>query len=449
MLATAPVSDHLASLAFVPVRQRIDQPQIADVAAHVRSRLRASRLKSDLTPGARIAVAVGSRGIARLEEIVRATLATLQELGAAPFVVAAMGSHGGATPAGQRELLASYGISEERLGVPVRTDMEVVELGRNSWDEPVWWDRNAFGADGVICVARIKSHTDFTGPMESGIAKMLVIGLGKREGAATHHRYGLRGLRDMIPASLEVVLAKSRFLLGLAIVENARDEPAFIETVDFEELLTTEPRLLEQARRLAGRLPFDRLDLLVVGELGKNYSGTGMDVHVLGRYLVETQPETPRPAITRIVVLDLAAESHGNAVGLGLADLTTARLLAQRDEQKTLTNYLTSCFLLRAKTPIALPTDRDAIAMGVQTCWQPRNELLRAAIIPNTLELQELWVTPALADPQHPGLEILGPPAPLPFTPDGWLNQEALFPQSTRGKRNRGQALGAGPSPRG
>lgn len=426
-----------SDLKLVPIRQRLDQPQIADVTSHVRERLLASRLPRSLPRGGKIAVAVGSRGIARLREIVAATLSTLRELGAEPFIVAAMGSHGGATAEGQRELLASFGITAEQLGVPVYTDMDVVELGRNSWGEPVWWDRRAFGADGVICIARIKPHTDFSGRTESGITKMLVIGLGKREGAATHHQYGLRGLRDMIPASLEVVLAKTRFLLGVAIVENAADEPAFIETVDYEELSVVEPRLLDQARKLCGKLPFDRLDLLVVGELGKNYSGTGMDVHVLGRFLVETQPEDPHPAITRVVVLDLAPESHGNAVGLGLADLTTARLLAKRDQQKTLMNYLTSCFLLRAKTPIDLPTDQDAIAMGVQTCWQPRREHLRMAVIPNTLELMELWVTPVLADPTHPGIEMVGPPQPLPFTPDGWLEQEKLFPRCWRARREQ------------
>ena len=431
------MSDALDRLHLVPVRQRLDQPRITDVASHVRQRLHASRLPRTLRPGARIAVAVGSRGIAQLREIVAATVNTLRELEAVPFIVAAMGSHGGATAAGQRELLASFGITEEQLGVPIHTEMEVVELGRNSWGEPVWWDRNACAADGVVCIARIKPHTDFTGPTESGISKMLVIGLGKREGAATHHQYGLRGLRDMIPASLEVVLAKTRFLLGVAIVENACDEPAYIETVDFEELISTEPRLLELARKLSGKLPFDRLDLLVVGELGKNYSGTGMDVHVLGRHLVETQPEIPKPAVTRVVVLDLAPESHGNAVGLGLADLTTSRLLAKRDPQKTLMNYLTSCFLMRAKTPIDLPTDREAIAIGLQTCWQPRLDLVRAAMIPNTLELMDLWVSPALADPTHPGLEILGSPQPLPFSPEGWLEQEKLFPRSLRARRGR------------
>lgn len=429
------MSDALDKLHLVPIRQRLEQPRIADIAGHVRQRLFASRLPAALRPGARIAVAVGSRGIAQLSAIVVATVNALKEMGAAPFIVAAMGSHGGATSEGQRELLASYGVTEERLGVPIRTEMDVVELGRNSWGEPVWWDRNACAADGVVCIARIKPHTDFTGPTESGISKMLVIGLGKREGAATHHQYGLRGLRDMIPASLEVVLAKTRFLLGLAIVENAHDEPACIETVDFEELTTTEPRLLELARKLSGKLPFDRLDLLVVGELGKNYSGTGMDVHVLGRHLVETQPENPKPAITRIVVLDLAPESHGNAVGLGLADLTTSRLLAKRDKQKTLMNYLTSCFLMRAKTPIDLPTDRDAIAMGLQTCWQPRADLVRVAIIANTLELTDLCVSPALAGSTHPGIEIVGTPQPMPFSPEGWLDQNRLFPRSLRARR--------------
>lgn len=427
-------------LLLYPLWQRWHPPQVADVAGEVRRKLLDSQLPKRLAPGARVAVGVGSRGINRLEEITRAVITTLKELQAQPFIVAAMGSHGGATPAGQRDLLASYGITEENLGVPVRTEMDTVHLGQNSWGEPVYWDRHAFEADAVVTVSRIKPHTDFTGSYESGIVKMLVIGLGKREGAATHHQYGVRGLRDMIPASAEVILGKTKFLLGLGIVENALDQPALIEAVDLEDLFVTEPKLLKQARNLMPRLPFTELDLLVVGELGKNFSGTGMDVHVIGRHFVEGEPDLWQPRITRLCVLDVSAESHGNAVGLGLADLTTRQALARRDERITDLNYLTSCFLLRAKTPIALETDAACVAMGIKTCWQPRRERLRMAVIPNTLELEQLWVTAPLRQEaeQYPHLELGERGLPLPFAPDGALRQEELFPHSVRTRRRTG-----------
>src|SRR5262249_3725886 len=191
------------------------------------------------------------------------------------------------------------------LRVPVKTDMTAVRIGTNSWGEPVWWDKNALEADAVVTVSRVKPHTDFRGPYESGIVKMLVIGLGKRDGAAQHHRWGYRGLRDMIPETCKVVLEKTRFLAGLAILENAREQTAVLRVVDRDELLSEEPGLLEQARALMGKLPFEQLDLLVIGEIGKNYSGAGIDPNVVGRLLMECQPDFESPRITRICALDL------------------------------------------------------------------------------------------------------------------------------------------------
>jgi hypothetical protein len=264
-------------------------------------------------------------------------------MGAKPFVVAAMGSHGGATPEGQRQLLAEYGISEAALDVPVKTDMTAVRIGTNSWGEPVWWDRNALEADAVVTVSRVKPHTDFRGRYESGIVKMLVIGLGKRDGAAQHHRWGFRGLRDMLPETARVVLEKTPFAAGLAVLENAREQTARLQVVEREEVLDVEPRLLEAARDLMGRLPFDQLDLLVIGEIGKNYSGAGIDPNVVGRLLIEGEREFESPRITRICALDLSPESHGNGTGVGIADLTTDRLLAAIDPVPFRMNNLTIC----------------------------------------------------------------------------------------------------------
>ncbi|GBD35998.1 hypothetical protein HRbin36_01115 [bacterium HR36] len=436
---------------FPPVYRLVqhwEQPEIGDVAGAVREAILSSRLRYRLHPGARVALAVGSRGIHRIAEMVASAVNTLRELGAQPFIVAAMGSHGGATPQGQRELLASYGVTESAMGVPIRTEMEVVEIGRNSWGEPVYWDRNAYQADAVVTLSRIKPHTDFRGRYESGVVKMLVVGLGKRLGAETHHKYGVRGLRDLIPESAKVILGRTRFALGLAILENAREHTARVVALEPEEVLEREPVLLEEARRLMPRIPFAQLDLLIVGELGKNYSGTGMDVNVLGRQLVEGERDTLDPTITRICVLDISPESHGNAVGVGLADLTTQRLLEKMDQRVTEVNALTSCFLLRTKIPHALPNDRECLLMGLRTCWQPQLERVRLAIIPNTLQLQTLYITAPLAEearrrvqthdlPDGVRLEVADTPIPLPFDADGNLLQETLFPESLRAQRNR------------
>ncbi|HXG08906.1 MAG TPA: lactate racemase domain-containing protein [Gemmataceae bacterium] len=418
------------------LRQTAPQPVVADLAGEVRRQWLGSRLPQRLRRGDRVAIAVGSRGIANVVTIVRATIDTLRDLGTQPFVVAAMGSHGGATAEGQRQLLAAYGIHEEALRVPVKTDMTTVQLGTNSWGEPVWWDKNAFEADAVVTISRIKPHTDFRGRYESGIVKMLVIGLGKRDGAAQHHRWGYRGLRDLMPESVRIVLEKTRFVAGLAVLENAREETALVKAVDRDDLLEEEPQLLEQARQLMGRLPFEQLDLLVIGEIGKNYSGAGIDPNVVGRFFMECQPEFTSPRITRICALDLSPESHGNATGIGLADLTTDRLLAAIDPVPFRMNSLTACFLLRSKLPLSFPTDRECIEAGLQTCWQPHREAVRLAVIPNTLELAELWVSPALAEEatRNPYLEV-GGLQPLPFDAAGNLKQEELFPHSVRGRR--------------
>lgn len=394
----------------------------------------------------RIAIGCGSRGIKNYRVIVHATIDTLKELKARPFIVAAMGSHGGATADGQRDLLASYDITEKLLGVPVLTDMDAVSLGNNSWGQPVWWDKNALGADGVVLINRIKPHTDFRGRYESGLVKMLVIGLGKREGADQVHSFGTRGLRDMLLVSVKLVLEKTPFLGGLAVLENAAEETAHLEVLTKDELLEKEPPLLERARHLMGRLPFPEIDLLVVGECGKNYSGAGMDPNVVGRMLIEASPEaeTNIPRVVRMCCLDLSPESHGNGTGIGIADLVTHRALAAIDPGPFRMNNLTARFLWRSKLPLGFETDRDCIQAGVDTCWNPVQDMLRVCVIPNTLEVAEMWVSPALADvaTQLPGLELVGTPAELPFEESGNLVQEKLFPHSVRSRRSKPKRTG-------
>ena len=426
------------------VRQTAPQPTVADVAGEVRRQWRQSQTAKRIKPGMRIAVGCGSRGINNYLAIAKSTVEALHELGAKPFIVSAMGSHGGATPEGQRELLASYDVDEAHLGVPVVTDMDAVQIGTNSWGQPVWWDKNALAADGVVTVSRVKPHTDFRGRFESGILKMLVIGLGKRHGADQVHSFGTRGLRDMLQESGKVILEKTRFLGGLAVLENANEETAKLEVVDRDDLYDREPALLDEARGLMGRIPFPALDVLIVGECGKNYSGAGIDPNVVGRMLIEASPEaeTNDPRITRMGLLDISPESHGNATGIGIADLTTTRAIAAINQVPFRMNNLTARFLWRSKLPIAFETDREVINTCVETCWQPEFEKLKFAVIPNTLEVAELWISAPLAveAKANPHLQLVGSPQPMPFDAKGNLVQEKLFPHSVRGRRANGHA---------
>jgi Lactate racemase N-terminal domain len=422
------------------VRQSIPQPRLADVTGTVRRLILESRLRERVKPGGRIALGIGSRGITVLPSAARAAVEALQQMGSRPFIVAAMGSHGGATPEGQRALLDGFGITPEAMGVEVRTDMDTVVLGTSPVGLPIYFDKNAYEADGIVLINRVKPHTDFHSTHESGIVKMMVIGLGKRQGAEQVHKLGLRGMKEVLPAVGRFLIKNTKFALGLAILENADDLPAEIVAVEPETAFDVEPALLERARGLMARLPFDRIDVLIVGELGKNYSGAGMDPNVIGRQMVETQPDLDRPVITRLAVLDASAESHGNLVGIGFADLATERLVAKIDPEPFRVNILTSCCLERARIPITLPTDRDVFEAALRTCWRIDPSEARLVIIPNTLELNTLWVTPPLKDEvrAHPHLTLETDDRPIPFSADGTLDQESLFPRSVRGRRAAG-----------
>ena len=421
------------------VSRQFAQPEVEDPAAVIAQAIRTSHLAGRVLAGGRIAITVGSRGIAGLAAMVHAAVETLRSLGFQPFVVAAMGSHGGGTPEGQRALMAEMGVDEKTVGCPVRCEMETVVLGTNSFGHPIHFDQNAFDADGIILLNRVKPHTSFTGSYESGLLKMLTIGLGKREGAAQVHKLGLPGLKKMLPEVGALLLKRTPVALGIAILENAFEHTARIVAVEPEDLLAVEPRLLDEARELMGRLPFDQIDVLIVGELGKNYSGTGLDPNVIGRQRVETMPDLPRPVITRLAVLDLSVETRGNALGIGLADLTTDRLVRAIDPVPMRVNSLTSNFLTRARVPLSLPTDRDVICSCLETCWKIDPQSARLVIVPNTLELTTLWVTrPLAAEVEgHPELHFETDFQPMPLNSAGDLEQEFLFPESVRGRRAR------------
>ncbi len=421
------------------VTQTFKTPSIHDLAGSVRQRILESELTCRVPRGGTIAVGLGSRGILSLPPIARAAIDTLKELGYRPFVVAAMGSHGGATAEGQRQQLADRGITEESMGVEIRTDMDTVVVGTSNIGLPIHFDRNAYEADGIVLINRVKPHTDFRAPIESGVLKMLVIGLGKRRGAEQIHRLGLRGMKEVLPWVGAYLVKNTRFSLGLAIVENADDHPAEIHALEPETILELEPGLLDKARALMGRLPFDQIDVLLVGELGKNYSGAGLDPNVIGRLMVETQPDFERPTVTRLAVLDVSAESHGNIVGVGFADLVTDRLLSQMEPEAFRINVLTSCFLERARIPISLPTDRDLLQVAIETCWRVDPAEARVVIIPNTLELKTLWVSPALENEvrENEFLTRETEYGAIPISSTGTIDQNLLFPDSVQGRRAR------------
>jgi Lactate racemase N-terminal domain len=419
------------------VRQSAEQPEVADVPAEIARAIRESRIGTRVKPGGSVALTVGSRGIVGIDRIARAAVEALRGLGFQPFIVAAMGSHGGGTDAGQRALLAELGVTEAAVGCPIRAEMETVTLGSNSFGLPIHFDKNAFEADGIVLLNRIKPHTSFTGRFESGLLKMLTIGLGKREGAAQVHKLGLPGLKVLLPEVGKFLLGRTPVALGIALLENARERTARVVAVEPEELLEVEPTLLDEARSLMARLPFERIDVLIVGELGKNYSGTGMDPNVIGRQRVETMPDLQRPIITRLAVLDVSAETRGNGLGVGLADLTTERLVAALDPTPMRVNSLTSNFLTRARVPLSLPTDRDVLEACLATCWRIDPREARVVVIPNTLELTTLWVTAPLAAEVEadPSLALETSFRPWPIDSEGMLDQEALFPESIRARR--------------
>jgi hypothetical protein len=426
------------------VRQSFEgQPEVPDVPAAVARAVRESQLCSRVPRGGSVALTGGSRGIAGIDRIARAAVEAIRSLGLRPFVVGAMGSHGGGTADGQRALLAELGVTEATVGCPVRTEMDTVVLGTNRFGLPIHFDRNAFDADGIVLLNRVKPHTSFSGRYESGLLKMLAIGLGKRQGAAQVHKLGLPGLKTLLPEVGEFLLRRTPVALGVALIENAREHTARVVAVEPEELLEVEPKLLDEARGLMARLPFDQIDVLLVGELGKNYSGTGLDPNVIGRQRVETMPDLPRPVVTRLAVLDLSAETRGNALGLGLADLTTDRAVRKVDPTPMRVNSLTSNFLTRARVPISLPTDRDVVAACLDTCWRIDWREARMVLIPNTLELTTLWVTEPLAAEvdSDPTLSFETGFEPIPLDASGTLDQESLFPDSVRARRARTVSL--------
>ncbi len=368
-----------------------------------------------------VAVTAGSRGIARIDEILRSVIEGLKEMGAEPFIVPAMGSHGGATAEGQVEILASLGVTEESCGAPIRSSMETVEIGETDRGIPVFMDRIASEADGVVVVNRIKAHTDFRAEVESGLLKMASIGLGKHAQALALHGYGVEGIRDFMVEVGEEVMNSGHVLFGVGIVENAYDEPATIEAIPTREIPNRERELLREYMGMMPVLPVSDIDILYVDALGKNYSGTGMDTNVIGRFRILGVDEPERPNVKYLIVGDVSEESHGNALGVGLADLTTERLVGQIDRNAMNANVITSTFVERAKVPMVLSTDEEALQTAVRCNWGVPPEETRFVRIPNTLHLEHLYVSENLVEEAlaNSDAEVVSGPEELRLDADG------------------------------
>ena len=367
-------------------------PEITDVERVAHEQVVAV-LAGEVRPGMTVAVGGGSRGLTDRVGLLRGTISGLRAMGADPFVVPAMGSHGGATAEGQRKVLESYGLGDASIDCEIRSSMDVVELPQGASPVPVVTDACAASASATIVVNRIKAHTDFHGPYESGLMKMIAIGLGKRVQAEALHAHGVRGLREMMPSVARQVLAHGNVVLGVGIVENALDRTMAVEAVAAAAIPEVEPRLLDLARANAPRLPLDLLDVLLIDRMGKDISGVGMDTNVIGRLMIGGQAEPERPRISMIACHELTPASHGNACGVGLADIVTARLADSIDHEVTRTNIVTSGFLLRGKLPVVAAHDAEAWAWCLRGAGIVDTSSVRAARIVDTLHCSDLWVT--------------------------------------------------------
>ena len=413
---------------FTEIRQRFDAPVVEDLAGTTGREVSRMIEETGMRPGSTVAVATGSRGIGNIATIVGSVVSALGEAGMKPFVVPAMGSHGGATSEGQRRVLQNYGISESTIGCPIHSEIEPASLGETADGLPVYLDRNALGADHIVVVNRVKPHTDFKGSVGSGLMKMLAIGLGKQKGASYYHGAVFEyGFEHMITTVSQHVLQHAPVAFGLAIIENAYDRTAHIIGVPANVLQTEERKLFQEAQRLMPRLPSDDIDILIVDEMGKNISGTGMDTNIIGRRMqnFETEPEVPR--ILRIIVRDLTPESEGNAVGIGLADFTTRRLVDRINHRYTYVNSITGMSPQKSRIPVFLDTDREVIEAAFSTIGMKPPEEGRAVRIKNTLSLGRVAVSDALVEEMgdREDVEIAGSHGPLVFDGQGTLSSLA------------------------
>ena len=405
------------------VRQKFVATRIADVAAAVRQEFARPEVRALVKAGQAVAVGCGSRGINNIAVIARTVIAELKALGAAPFIFPCMGSHGAATAEGQKKVLENYGITEQSTGVPIKATMETVVVGHLEDGTPVYMDRNAAEAEAIVVINRIKPHTGFRGATESGLTKMLAIGIGKIVGAATYHNHGMDAFPDLLPRIRQVNITKRNVLFGVGVVENAYDETAHVEIVLAAKLAAREPELQDMAKRMMPQLCFDDIDVLVIEEMGKDISGAGFDPNITGRNRRAVQ-WTAKPRVKKIAVLGLSAVTHGNATGVGGADVITLRLYKEIDVASTYANVITSMNLDGACIPVVMNSDREAIALCVRTVIRVKPEDCRIVRIRNTLRLGEIEVSQSLLEEvrrQPERFGIVDGPHEWPFDAQGNL----------------------------
>ncbi len=429
----AAATGHLTPVMTYPemltIRRRFDAPREAPPEQAVPRELEKLDLVNRLPAGASIAVPVGSRGIRGIAAIIASVVRTLTGMGLRPFLVPAMGSHGGGTTPGQLEVLHALGITEEATGAPIRASMETVVVGETARGLPVHVDRHAAEADAILIVNRVKPHTEFRGAVESGLLKMMLIGLGKLEGAALYHRAAVQnGFADLAREAVPVVIGKARVVGGLAILENAREETARLTAVNVEEIFEREAELLEEAIGLMARLPFPSADVLLVDRMGKNISGVGVDPNVTGRGSLDRWERRqslrpPAAEVTRLIVRSLTPETGGNALGIGLVDFIPRSLAEAIDWPKTHLNAITALVPYKGRCPIVLANDRECLETALTTCGLIEPEAARIMHIADTMHLEILRVSRAYADEveQRGDLELLSRGEALRFDKKGNL----------------------------
>lgn len=407
------------------VQQHLSLPRVEDLPSAVRQELTKLNLSRRIAPGQTVAITAGSRGIANITTILRETVGYFLEIGARPYLVSAMGSHGGGSPEGQEEVLKSLGITSDNVGAPLHVTSDTVVLGETGSGHKVYCDREAAGADFIFSVNRVKPHTSFHGSIESGLMKIVSVGLGKHPGARSVHALGADKIESAICEIYRYFTASKSIAGGLAILENAREETAKIKALPAEEIEAGEQLLLQEAKALMPRLPVDEIDLLIVEEMGKNYSGTGMDTNIIGRLYVQGIPEPDSPKIKRLAALDLSEESHGNATGVGFADFITRRLLEKVDYKATYLNCLTSTFIRRAAIPMTLKDDREAIATALYSLNPEKGRKVRVVRIANTLHLEYVWVSENLLPEvlNNKKCTLISGPGPMEFDSGGRIIQ--------------------------
>lgn len=403
------------------ISQSFPSNRLTDVAGALRKELNKSNITERVRPGMRIAVAVGSRGLADLPVLVQGIVSELKRLGAKPFVIPAMGSHGGASAEGQEDVLANLGVTPQSVGCPIVSSMEVVEIGRLANGLPVYMDKQAYEADGIVVLNRVKPHTAFRGNNESGIVKMLTIGLGKQKGAEACHAYSFKYMAEHIVLMAEQILATNKILFGIATVENAYDQISKVAAAAPEEFIELDRQLLVEAKANMASLPFKQIDVLVLDRIGKDISGDGMDPNITGRY--PTPYASGGPEIAKMVVLDLTERTHGNANGMGTADFATRRLVNKTNFSMTYANGLTSTVVGPTHMPTILECDQDALLAAIKTCNAKDQKQARIVRIADTLHLGKLQISEALLEEalKMPGITLLNEPAELSFDEAGNL----------------------------